>query len=142
MPRNRLIADVFFMAGYIEAWGRGIDIMLEGCREYGMPEPLIVEEQGGIAVSFLKDLYTEEYLKDFGLEDRQVKALLYIKQSGSITNSKYQELLSVSKRTATNDLQLLVEKELITKVGSTGRGTSYILQQRGNKGAKLASKGQ
>jgi predicted HTH transcriptional regulator len=24
IPRNRLIA-VFFMAGYIEAWGRGID---------------------------------------------------------------------------------------------------------------------
>jgi len=136
IPRNRLIADVFFMAGYIEAWGRGIDIMLEGCREYGMPEPLIVEEQDGVSVSFLKDIYTEEYLKDFGLEDRHVKALLYMKQSGSITNNKYQELFSVSKRTATNDLQLLVEKELITKIGTTGKGTSYILQQRGNKGAK------
>lgn len=136
IPRNRLIADVFFMAGYIEAWGRGIDIMLEGCREYGMPEPLIVEEQDGVSVSFLKDIYTEEYLKDFSLEDRQVKALLYMKQSGSITNNKYQELFSVSKRTATNDLQLLVEKELIAKIGTTGKGTSYILQQRGNKGAK------
>lgn len=130
------------MAGYIEAWGRGIDIMLEGCREYEIPEPLIVEEQDGVSVSFLKDIYTEEYLKGFGLEDRQVRALLYVKQSGNITNIKYQELFSVSKRTATNDLQLLVEKELITKIGTTGKGTSYILQQRGNKGAKLASKGQ
>ncbi|MDR3712357.1 MAG: ATP-binding protein [Puia sp.] len=136
IPRNRLIADVFFMAGYIEAWGRGIDIMLEGCREYGMPEPLIVEEQDGVSVSFLKDIYTEEYLKDFGLEDRNVKALLYMKQSGSITNNKYQELFGVSKRTATNDLQLLVEKDLITKIGTTGKGTSYTLRQRGNKGAK------
>jgi ATP-dependent DNA helicase RecG len=65
-----------------------------------------------------------------------------MKQSGSITNIKYQELFSVSKRTATNDLQLLVEKELIAKIGTTGKGTFYILQQRGNKGAKLASKGQ
>lgn len=47
-PRNRLIADVFFMAGYIESWGRGIDIMMNGCREYGLPEPIIAEEQRGI----------------------------------------------------------------------------------------------
>jgi ATP-dependent DNA helicase RecG len=45
------------MAGYIEAWGRGIDIMLEGCREYGIPEPIIAEEQDGISVTLLKDIY-------------------------------------------------------------------------------------
>src|SRR6185437_9373907 len=47
-PRNRLIADVFFMAGYIESWGRGINIMMEGCKDYNIPEPLIIEEQGGL----------------------------------------------------------------------------------------------
>ncbi|WP_412167833.1 ATP-binding protein, partial [Acinetobacter baumannii] len=74
-PRNRLIADVFFMAGYIESWGRGIDIMMNGCREYGLPEPIIAEEQGGISVTFLKDIYTEEYLKSFNLNERQKRAV-------------------------------------------------------------------
>jgi ATP-dependent DNA helicase RecG len=64
-----------------------------------------------------------------------------MKQSGNIMNIKYQELFDVSKRTATNDLQLLVEKGLITKIGTTGKGTSYVLLQRGNKGAKITSKG-
>lgn len=33
------------MAGYIETSGRGIEVIQEGgCREYGIPEPLIAEE--------------------------------------------------------------------------------------------------
>lgn len=35
IPRNRLIADIFFKAGYIEAWGRGIDKIKQGFQEAG-----------------------------------------------------------------------------------------------------------
>lgn len=123
IPRNRLIADVFFMAGYIEAWGRGIEVMQQGCREYGLPDPVIVEEQGGTEVAFLKDIYTAENLRQFSLEDRHIKALLFIKENGRINNNKYQELFNVFKRTVTNDLQLLIDKGLLNRVGTTGRGT-------------------
>jgi ATP-dependent DNA helicase RecG len=134
-PRNRLIADIFFKAGYIEAWGRGIAKIIESCTEAQLPEPIFSEYGGGVEVTFLKDIYKEEILKSHGLEDRQIKALLFIKQSGRITNTEYQQLYKVSKRTATNDLQLLLEKGLIQKIGTTGKGTYYDLQ-RGNKGAK------
>lgn len=127
-PRNRLIADVFFMAGYIESWGRGIDIMMNGCREYGLPEPIIAEEQGGISVTFLKDIYTEEYLKSVGLEEHLIKTLLFIKENGSITNAQYQNLFNVSKRKSTNDLQYLVNENFVEKVGTRGRGTYYRLK--------------
>lgn len=60
--------------------------------------------------------------------------MLFIKENKRITNSLYQVLFKVSKCTATYDLQFLVEQKLISKVGSTGKGTNYILQ-RGNKGA-------
>lgn len=73
-----------------------------------------------------------------GLEDRLIKALQFIKNNESITNKKYQDLFNVSKRTASYDLQLLLEKDLIAKIGSTGKGTRYVLQM-GNKGA---TKGQ
>ncbi len=33
--------------------------MMKGCKKYGLPEPVIAEEQSGISVSFLKDVYTE-----------------------------------------------------------------------------------
>jgi ATP-dependent DNA helicase RecG len=49
---------------------------------------------------------------------------------------RFLQKASNNKRTATNDLQFLVEKGLIAKIGTTGKGTSYVLPQRGNKGAK------
>jgi ATP-dependent DNA helicase RecG len=127
IPRNRLIADVFFMAGYIEAWGRGIDIMLRGCQEYGIPEPIIVEEQNGISVAFLKDIYTEEYLRTLDLNERQIKAILYLKEHHNITNTEYQTLNNLGKSISTVELQDLLDKKLIEKIGTTGRGTKYIL---------------
>jgi ATP-dependent DNA helicase RecG len=126
-PRNRNIANVFFKAGYIESWGRGTNKIIDACIEAGLPEPLIREEQGGVSIVFLK----EAPLKRYGLGDRQIKALTFLKTNERITNQQYQHLFNVSKRTASNDLQLLLEKNLVSKVGSTGKGTHYILQVGG-----------
>lgn len=126
-PRNRLIANVFFMAGYVESWGRGIEIMVEGCREYDIPDPVIEEETGGISVTFLKDIYTEEYLRTLGINDRQTKAVLYIKKHGKINNTTYQELNNVSKPTATRELKGLLDKEIIVNIGTRGSSSEYVL---------------
>ncbi len=131
VPRNRLIADVFFMAGYIEAWGRGIHVMIEGCREYGIPEPIISEEQDGISITFQKEIYTEEYLRALQLNDRQIKAILFIKEKGEISNASYQALNVISKPVATKDLTDLANRNLIQKIGTTGKGTKYILSSKG-----------
>ena len=39
IPFNPSIANAFYRAGYIESWGRGIQKVLESCRELGSPEP-------------------------------------------------------------------------------------------------------
>lgn len=130
-PRNRNIAGVFFKAGYVEAWGRGTNDIIRACKEAGLPEPVIDENQGGLSVVFLKDIYTGEYLDKLDINERQVKAILYIKEHGSITNRLYQEITNISKPGATLDLQDLVGKELINKTGTTGRGTYYTLNRKG-----------
>jgi ATP-dependent DNA helicase RecG len=56
--------------------------------------------------------------------------MLFVKQHGKITNSTYQELNETSHRTAARDLQELVEKELINKLGTTGKGTYYVLKHQ------------
>ena len=38
-PHNPLIANAFFRSGQIEAWGRGIEKMKNGCAADGLPEP-------------------------------------------------------------------------------------------------------
>ncbi len=51
-PSNPLLADALFRAGYIEAWGRGIEKMMRACREYGVPEPRLQADATGVQVTF------------------------------------------------------------------------------------------
>ncbi|MBF4470940.1 ATP-binding protein [Flavobacterium sp. HJJ] len=54
-PRNPLIADVCFKAGYIDSWGRGTLKIYEACKEMDLPEPEIISMDGGILVTVYKD---------------------------------------------------------------------------------------
>jgi hypothetical protein len=38
-PYNPDIANAFFRAGEIETWGRGIERIINGCKDAGCPEP-------------------------------------------------------------------------------------------------------
>ena len=124
-PRNELLADVFFKAGLIEAWGRGTIKIADECKKAGLPEPEFREEFGGFSVSFYKDIYTEENLKKMGLNDRQIKAVIYAKENGKITNKEYQKEFSVSRQTSTRDLTELAAKRLFELKGTGKRNIHY-----------------
>jgi ATP-dependent DNA helicase RecG len=126
--RNKGIGGIFYDMGLIEQWGSGIDKMRKACQKAGIPEPKFEEHQG-FRVIFRKDIYTEEYLQKIGLNERQIKAVMYVKAKGKITNQEFQKLLNVSKRTVTNDLEDLVKRQLFEKVGTRGRGTFYKLKK-------------
>lgn len=80
-----------------------------------MPEPVLKEEQGGFISKIFKDRFTEDLLRKKGLNERQIKAIEYVKQNGRITNSDYQKLYDVSERTALRDLQVLNAKSIFQK---------------------------
>jgi ATP-dependent DNA helicase RecG len=129
-PRNPFLADVFFKGGLIESWGRGTLKIISECKAAGLPQPETKVMSGGIAVTIFKDIYNEKHLQQYDLNERQLKAVMYVKGNGEITNKIYQELCDTSKATATRDLTELVEiKYLFNKVGITGAGTIYILKK-------------
>ncbi|MDJ1498882.1 ATP-binding protein [Cytophagaceae bacterium DM2B3-1] len=134
-PRNPIIADVCFKGGYIDAWGRGTLKILNACREAGLLEPEMREQDGGMLVTLFKNpvstpadsILTDEALRKQGVSLRQIEAIRYIQANGSITNTEYQQQTGVSRQTATLDLQDLVEKKILTN-GGKGRASRYILQ--------------
>jgi len=145
--RNPQIAKIFYLAGFIEQYGSGTVRMVQWMKEAGLPEPEYKEEMGGFSVYFYKDIYTEENLRKMGLNERQIKAVMYVKEKGKITNKEYQKICNTSERTATRDLTNLVSKEIFEQMGITGKGTSYILmapqrRQSRLKDAKKTPKGQ
>ncbi len=128
-PRNPIIADVCFKGGYIDAWGRGTIKIMNSCKEAELPEPEMKESDGGFLVTIFKDIFTKEQLINLGLNERQINAVLYIKEFGNLSNQKYQELNKVSKATATRDLtELLDDFKILVKEGTTGAGTTYLLK--------------
>jgi ATP-dependent DNA helicase RecG len=50
-PRNPLIADVCFKAGFIDSWGRGTIKIFEACENAGLPDATIASLDGGILVT-------------------------------------------------------------------------------------------
>jgi ATP-dependent DNA helicase RecG len=133
--RNKGVAQVLYDIGWIERWGGGIQKMRSACLEAGIPEPVFQEDQG-FSVIFRKDIFSAEYLNRMGLNARQILAVEYIRAKGKITNSEFQVLASIKKRQATTDLNDLEQRQIISRIGKTGKGTHYIL-----KGAPKGLKG-
>uniref|UniRef100_A0A7C2K3N1 Transcriptional regulator n=1 Tax=candidate division WOR-3 bacterium TaxID=2052148 RepID=A0A7C2K3N1_UNCW3 len=128
VPRNPLIVHIFYLAGLIEEVGSGIGRMTESLISQGLPEPEFKEEMGGFSVRFYKDVYTEENLRKMGLNERQIKAVMYVKEKGKITNKDYRELTGLSDEGARLDLLKLLEVGIFTLKGK-GRNAYYIIKK-------------
>jgi ATP-dependent DNA helicase RecG len=65
-----------------------------------------------------------------------MEAVKFVKVEGRITNKEYQKKFDLKKRQSTDDLKELEIKGILARVGTTGKGTYYIL-----KGAPKGRKG-
>lgn len=129
IPYNPDISNAFFRAGYIEAWGRGTIKIIEQCKEYGLPNPEFENTGKDFWVVFKKDIFNKEYLENLKLNERQVEAVLFVKEKGKISNKEYQKLCAVSKGTATKELRELIEKfNILERKGNVGAGTIYVIK--------------
>ncbi|MCC5945773.1 MAG: putative DNA binding domain-containing protein [Bernardetiaceae bacterium] len=129
-PYNPDIANALFRSGYIESWGRGITKMIKLCIEAGLPQPSFSYNSSGIWAVFQKDIYNESYLRTLQLNDRQIRAVFFVKNNDKITNSEYQKINNIKKTVAALELQDLTKKEVLVKIGKTGRGIKYRLSKK------------
>ncbi len=136
VPANPLIAEPLYLARYIEKVGSGTQKMIRLCREAGLPEPTFEERDGFFVVSLLRDWLTPDRLAHLNLNERQMSAVALLKKGLRLTNTLYQRELGVSKRTATRDLEDLMSKGLIERIGSTGKGVEYQILRGATKGPK------
>jgi len=84
-PRNTLLADVFYKAGFIESWGRGTLKMLAECKEQDMPEPQFESRNHLFSVAFLKtDQKTDQKTDPETTTENQILAIISINGKVSI----------------------------------------------------------
>lgn len=94
---------------------------MEQCLGYGLPEPTFLEELGG----FVAVLYGRGYLVE-ELNQRQLLAHMEAKTK-EITRSQYQKLINIPDRTARMDLEDLVKRGYLRRLGR-GKNVKYVLR--------------
>lgn len=134
IPRNPLLFEPFFLTRYCEKAGTGTSDMTRQCRSKGLPEPSFAEKLGQFVVVIWRDRFTKDFLAILCLNNRQEKAVSFVKTKGRITNTDYQKVAETTKKTASRDLRDLVHKEILEQVGTTGRGPYYVLRKTLRKG--------
>jgi len=130
IPRNRFLAERLFYIKYIEHWGKGTNRVVEAMRAEKLADPIFEELSGGFNVTlrgpgkaFAKAI-EDQKLHKLDLNDRQKKAIEYLKAKGEISRKKYAEISGVSLRQANKDLNDLLQKKVIVQIGM-GRSTRY-----------------
>jgi len=134
--RNPLIVDLFARIHFGEKMGTGFSRIKNICSNENAPFPQIEFDENYFYITFKQSF---EYLKmakretgkkaiDLsGLNDRQRKAIEYIKEKGMITRREYVTLVGISLRQANKDLKELVKKNVFVQLGK-GRSVRYALR--------------
>lgn len=124
IPHNPLIAEPLYLVRYIEKAGSGTLDMIKRCREAGLPSPDFEERAGQFVTTLWRDWLTADVIESLELNHRQQKVIKFIRQERRLTNIKYQEITGMSRATAKRDLEELVDKGVLARMGA-GRGAFY-----------------
>jgi len=130
VQRNPLTYKILRDYGYVEGLGSGVPRMINGMREHGLMDP-----EFGIYERFFRIVLKNKSsdlkpIKDHSdLNDRQIKALKFLKENKSIKTKMYIKINNVSFGTARLDINEMVNFGYLKKVGSF-RGAYYIINEK------------
>ena len=127
--RNPRLVNGLFQWGFIEELGLGIDQMIEEMVQAGHAPPEFKATPHSFTVILSnKRERTVAPKWTRSMNERQTRAVNFVRESGSITNREYRQLCpDVSPETLRLDLADLVDRGVLLKIGSK-KGTYYILK--------------
>ena len=136
-PYNPNIANVFYLAGFIESWGRGIEKICEACKADDLPMPEFTINPGDIMVKFTATedrvvhgpgKVTDRVGVKVGVEvgevlsDGEKMVLELLEIDPGMTYVSMAEKLSVSEKTIYKRMKMLRDKGIIVRVGTDKQG--------------------
>lgn len=134
IPYNENIANVFYYAGYIETWGRGIQKICKACAEIGADNPRYELIGNGLRVHFAalksaligssqeeKETELEEHSQKTAQKTAQ-KILNCIRQNPFVSRTKLAELCGITPDGIKWQLKSLQEHGVVSRVGADRGG--------------------
>ncbi len=154
MPRNKLIANAFYYAGLIEAWGRGFEIITEEFTKDGLAVPTFKEEFGGVTAIIKREIFQAIQLGSRGnskqdgpkndpnndpnnLTERQSLIIGILENQGQPddpnnepeTRSSIAKQLGISESTVKRELAFLSSIGKIKHFGPRSHGRWMVIRQ-------------
>ena len=129
VPYNPNIASVFYLAGFIESWGRGVEKICDALKADNLPMPEYTVHPGDIMIKFtgpedrivrVTDKVTNGVTDN--VTDRERQLLKFIMEDPGYTMLQLAEKMTVSRKTVAGYLKSLKEKGIIKRVGTTRSG--------------------
>ena len=137
LPYNPDIAHIFYLAGLIESWGRGIEKICDSLKADNLPMPEYTVHPGDIMIKFsgpedriirksngLSERLSEslsEKLSD-NLSDNELRTLALLTEDPGYTSQQIADIMDVSRVSVTKYLKTLKAEGLITRIGSDRKG--------------------
>ncbi|UPT76166.1 MAG: hypothetical protein M0D55_19385 [Elusimicrobiota bacterium] len=125
--RNSFLMRLLEGASIVENRGTGVPTMIAQLSRAGLPPPRFKDERTHFRAFFLNETLLDEktiaWLNEFAdqaINERQRKALAYLKRYLSIRNKDYCRLNGCDSRQATAELAELRNADLIVQLGSRG----------------------
>lgn len=143
-PRNRNIANAFYKAGFIESWGRGINMIRTSMKTAGLNDPQIENSCGGVLLTLFRNVENKNEIHTASnvgvnvgvnvganvgvkLTERQQQICQLIKNNPHITVNEMSVALSVTKRTIERDLAAM--SNIVCHEGADKTGTWIIAEE-------------
>ncbi len=138
-PSNKNIADIFFKAGFIEAWGRGIAKIVNGFVHSGLPAPVFTLAMGGIMVTIKREISDQgdsidhknvtENVTVNVTENRKAIILEIIRKNNRITTQEMAQILGVTRMTIARDIEFFKQKGMLHRIGPAKGGHWQIIEK-------------
>ena len=126
---NPILVKTLGRVRYIEELGEGWNKIIKEHNEHVLKPkvPIIKTDKFTTLIALYSTAQKFKEGKYVKLNERQKKALEYTKENGTITNQEYRKLFpEISDRTVLNDLNDMVSKEILEKMGKT-KSSYYII---------------
>ena len=121
IPRNILLANVFYKAGFIESWGSGTLKIIEYCKKSGVKEVLFNDENNFFSITFIENVPEN-------VPENRLGIILYnLKQKPETTIDELCKILKVTNKTVKRDLEKLKRENKIKRIGPDKGGYWKII---------------
>jgi ATP-dependent DNA helicase RecG len=134
-PHNPDIANAFFRSGMTEAWGRGIEKIINTNISAGKPKPQFEIIGNGLRVTFYTDAETskaqnkaQQLRFDCALNENEIAVVEFLSDHPTATQIEISKAIGKSRRTVQDAFASLKNKGIIDNNGSKQK-PNWIIKQ-------------